>query len=175
MTTNSAAKGFISRNNSVGTSTEAFRLSTGKATVIYRGAIETLSDGTNTYTIRIGLMNTNQSAPTNGCFFRYTDSVNSGKWEAVTVDNGTETAQDTGITAIIATMEKFKVEVNSAGTEAKFYHNGTLTNTITTNIPTASNRLVGEGMTWIRTAGTTNLIALTSDYLWSRYEFTSAR
>ncbi len=114
-----------------------------------------LSDGTNTFTLRIGFIDSPSAEPTDGVYFRYTHSVNSGEWQAVTRAAGVETATDTNVAAIL-TWAFFEIEVNAAGTSAAFYINGVLVATNTTNIPTGAN-LTGIGVSAIKTAGAANI------------------
>lgn len=141
-------------------------------TLSYRVALSALSDGTDTYTIRIGFVNTFSSTPTSGAYFRYTHGTNSGKWEAVTVDSGVETAEDTGITADISTFHIFKVVANAAGTQIDFYIDGVKTNDITTNIPSAV--FVGQSAVIHKTAGSTSR-TMYMDYFEFITERTTAR
>jgi hypothetical protein len=104
----------------------------------WRCALETLSDGTDTYTASVGFHDVVTSGDAaDGAYFRYTHGVNSGKWQAVTRASSVETAEDTGVTAVVTTYSIFEVRINAAGTSATFYIDGVLTNTIATNIPTA--------------------------------------
>lgn len=117
----------------------------------FRQAIGVLSDGTDTFTVRLGFGDqVNAGEHSEGIIFRYTHSVNSGKWQAVTISGGSETAEDTGVLADTV-FHVFKIEVNAAGTEVKFYIDGALTNTITTTIPTST----GINFKIDKTAGTT--------------------
>lgn len=120
-----------------------------------RVALSALSDGTDTYTIRIGMLDSYTGAPVDGAYFRYTHGTNSGKWEAVTVSNSTETAEDTGITAEASIFHTFKVVTNEAATQVDFYIDGTKTNDITTNIINSSARVTGKSLTIEKTAGST--------------------
>lgn len=113
-----------------------------------------LSDGTDTYTSRLGFLDSVSAEPTDGCYFRYTHGTNGGRWQAVTRAAGAETATDTGVAAA-ATWVYFEIEVNAAGTSVAFYINGALVATNTTNIPTSGN-LTGIGTSHIKSAGTTN-------------------
>lgn len=120
-----------------------------------RAALETLSDGTNTYIVRIGFADAynTTAAIVDGAYFRYTHGTNSGKWQAVTISNGTETAQDTGITADVTTYHIFKVTPNAAGTSVSFSIDGSVTNTISTNVINSASRLTGKVITLEKTAG----------------------
>lgn len=111
----------------------------------FRLQLANLSDGTNTYVSRVGMGTgttqwTSVSEFTDGCFFRYTHSVNSGKWQAVTRSGGVETATDTGSTAN-TNYHTFYVKVNQAGTSVTFYIDGSLVATNTTNIPSTATIL----------------------------------
>lgn len=140
-----------------------------------RAKIKTLSTGTDTYVARIGFIDSVTVESTDGVFFRYTDSVNGGKWQAVTRSNSVETATDTGITAQIPNWNLFYIVVNAAGTSAAFYIDGTLVATNTTNIPTGASRDTGYGISVQRSAGTTSFTALYYDYQWADLVFTTPR
>lgn len=104
-----------------------------------RVALETLGTGVERYTTYVGFGdNTGAGDMTDGCYFRYNDNVNSGRWEAVTAAAGVRTATNTGITAV-TTFSIFEVRINSAGTSVEFYIDDVLVATNTTNIPTGAN------------------------------------
>lgn len=123
----------------------------------WRAAIETLSDGTNTFHIRAGYGDaiSTQAGIVDGAYFRYSHGVNSGKWQAITISNSSETAQDTGVTAVVTTYNIFRIVTDPSAANVKFYINGTLTNTITTNIINSSARLTRTMFTIEKTAGST--------------------
>lgn len=103
-----------------------------------RAAVHTLSDGTDTFTVYMGWSdNISTGDVTDGAYFRYTHSVNSGKWEAVTAGGGSRTATDTGVTAD-TTFHIFDIRVNQAGTSVEFYIDNVLVATNTTDIPTTA-------------------------------------
>lgn len=121
----------------------------------FRQALSALSDGTDTYTVYLGFGdNVNAGTHTEGAFFRYTHGTNGGRWQAVTVTGGVETAEDTGVTPVAGVYDIFQIVVNAAGTQVDFYINGTKTNDITTTIPGASS---GTGLNFkiVKSAGTT--------------------
>jgi Protein of unknown function (DUF2793)/Repeat of unknown function (DUF5907) len=124
----------------------------------------TLSDATNTYTMEVGFVNVLTSAPNFSIMFRYTHSVNGGRWEAICNNNGTITAVDTGIAASTGVMRTFEIEVNATNTSVAFFIDGTLVATITTNIPAATVGF-GAGITARRTVGTAAVNAIVADYL----------
>lgn len=105
-----------------------------------RTALSALSDGTDTYTAYFGLGdNPNSGDMVNGCYFRYTHSVNSGKIEAVCSNSSTRTASDTGITPTSSSFRIFEIVVNQAASSVAFYIDGSIVSTITTNIPSTYN------------------------------------
>jgi hypothetical protein len=98
--------------------------------------------------------------------FRYTNGVNSGKWQGVTRSNSVETTVDTTIAAAAATWVKFGFTVNTAGTSVQFYINDVAVGAaITTNIPTgASRKLTYLPGLIIKSAGTTSRSLLVDRY-----------
>jgi hypothetical protein len=136
---------------------------------------EVLSDGTETYTAYCGFIdNSGAGDHTDGMYFRYTHSVNGGRWEAVTSTNSVRTATDTGVSAAI-TYKVFEIEVDQAVTEVRFYIDGTLVATNTTNIPPAfSTNQFGYGMKIEKSVGTTAR-NLSMDWYYFETERTTAR
>jgi hypothetical protein len=128
-----------------------------------RVALSAASDGTDTYTVRIGFLDSQTANSTDGAYFRYTHGTNSGKWEAVTVSNGVETAEDTGI-AGAGDTSFHHFEITATGTQIDFKIDGSLTNDITTNIINDASRLTSHGVHIRKSAGTTARILYT-DYL----------
>lgn len=120
--------------------------------------LATASDGTETYTTRYGFNDGGSTTPGNGvdgAFFRYTHSVNGGRWECVTRSNSVETATDSGVAGISASYQCLEIEVNAAGTSVNFRINGASVATNTTNIPTGASRATGINMHIVKSAGTT--------------------
>jgi hypothetical protein len=123
--------------------------------IVFRAALSALSDGTDTYTVRMGFLDNSTGTPTDGAYFRYTHGTNSGKWQAVTVSNSVETAEDTTIAAEASVFHTFKIVANSDATQVDFYIDGVKTNDITTNIINSSARVTGHGAHIVKSAGTT--------------------
>ncbi len=123
------------------------------------GNANALSDGTNTYFIKVGFSNAvTTGRGTDNVMFYYTHaSATTTKWMAETasgnVRTGTET--DTGITVSLDTWYRMRIEINNAATEVRFYINGTLVATNTANIPTGVN-LCPVWFAVVKSAGTTN-------------------
>lgn len=103
--------------------------------------LKALSNSTNHYTFGMGLMHTG-GAPGNhepggnneGVYLRYSHGVNSGKWQARCYADS-ETAADTGITVVAQTWYKLRIEIDPDAAEVRFYINGSIVATISTNIP----------------------------------------
>jgi hypothetical protein len=124
------------------------------------------SDGTETYTDRFGLGDSTTGVdPVDGAFFRYTHSVNGGRWQCVTRQNDTETATDSGVSTGIGIATMTKARIVWDGTDVKFYLGGTLVATNTTNIPSGTARSCGiiPGQI-VKSAGTTSR-EMTLDYV----------
>lgn len=150
-------------------------LGLGRARIQAKAAIHTLSNATDSYTTRVGFIDNSGSESTDGVFFRYTDGVNSGKWQAVCRSNNVETANDTGITPVADTWHLMTVDVNAAGTSAAFSIDGSVVQTITTNIPVGAGRELGYGMLAIKSAGTTATSGGYVDFMEVEYDFTTQR
>lgn len=100
-------------------------------------------------TVRIGYHDTTTNADaTDGAYFEILDATCSCK----TANNSTRTTDATTLTLSLDTAYTFDIEVNAAGTSARFrVYSGTsataaLDVTITTNIPTTSARAFGAGI-----------------------------
>jgi len=141
----------------------------------FRSALTSgLSDGTNTYTAYIGFLdNPNSGDMTDGIYFRYTHSVNGGRWEAVVADAGVRAAVDTGIAPSNTVNQVFVIIVNQAGTQAQFYIDGTLTNTVSSGLPGAGDFFF-YGAKIEKSAGTTSR-SIAVDWLYFNSLRTSAR
>lgn len=126
--------------------------------------IDTLSDGTNTYTARFGFIDAQSAESTDGLFFRYTHSVNSGKWVLVGRSNSTETTVNATNTAVAAaTWYRLTIICYPNGTTSDFFQDGTYLGSVTTNIPTGSGRATGFGMMFLKSAGTTDINIMDMD------------
>lgn len=158
-----------------GSTPSVLKLGSGRGRFQSKCAIHTLSNGTDTYTVRVGFIENLGGESTDGAFFRYTDSVNSGKWQAVTRSNGVETATDTGITPVADAWHLMAIDVNAAGTSVVFSIDGSTVATITTNIPTGSGRETGFGLMAQKSAGTTATSGLYVDFAEVEVNFTTAR
>ncbi len=137
---------------------------------------DALSDGTNTYSSRIGF--TRDPAvgnPQDGLFFEYDPSTRSNhNWWCVSRNNNSNRAVDSGVAASISAPRTLRIEVNAAGTEVRSYINGSLVDTNTTNVPSGSSRMMGYGGAIQKIAGSTQRAAYI-DYLRIVLHFPSGR
>lgn len=147
-------------------STTCIRLGGGEAIIEYRVRIPTVSDGTQTFTVRCGFMSDAGGDAPNGVFWRYTHSVNSGNWQGVARTNNSETATNFSTAPVTSGWQKLRIVVNAAGTSATFYINGTSVGTVSSNIPTASSRETAIGASIIKSAGTTARTLLMDYVAW---------
>lgn len=129
-----------------------------------RGGLMNLSDATNTYTARIGMFDVLTAEPTHGAYFRYTHSVNGGRWQAVCRASNVETAVDTGVAAATGGNGTFEIRFSADGNTVTFFIDDVLVATITTNLPALSTSM-GFGFNFSRSVGTAAFNAASFDYL----------
>jgi hypothetical protein len=70
--------------------------------------------------------------------FRYSTPASDANWKAVTKDGTTQNVADTGV-AISTTGTEFEIEFDDTNSKINFRINGTLTNTLSANLPGAAN------------------------------------
>lgn len=140
-----------------------------------RMALNQLSNATDTFTVYIGFLDSSGAGdPGNGAVFGYSHGANSGRWTAKTFKAGASTITDTGIAADIL-YSLFEIEIAQDGSNVKFYINGSLVATNTTNIPTAvTAQTFGYGWRIEKSAGTAS-VALSTDWYVFEHERTTAR
>ncbi|HSW98766.1 MAG TPA: hypothetical protein VLF71_02930 [Candidatus Saccharimonadales bacterium] len=123
----------------------------------YESAVQypTLSNGTDRYVHRIGFDDSSVGNldPTDGCIFKYSDNVNSGKFQGACFNNTATTTCDTGLTVAAATWYRLTIVVNAAGNSVDFEVNGVSKCQVTSNIPTS--RVTTFMSNFVKTLGTT--------------------
>lgn len=127
----------------------------------YFGGFSALSDGTNTYQFLsgvLGAVGNGVAAQFEGAYFLYdsqgvaSGSAASANWQCVTAASSTRTYTTTSVAASTSANTKLRVELDKSAAEARFYINGTLVATHTTNLTSASCRPAAQ---IIKSAGTT--------------------
>jgi hypothetical protein len=130
-------------------SANAMQFQFGGGTWMYESYIEVdiLSDATNRFRFISGFGNVaNSGTETNGAFFTYDEggvsngTIASPNWQCVTTVGAVRTLTTTSV-AVTTTWTKLRIIVNAAATEVKFYIDGTLVATHTTNIPVLPTRI----------------------------------
>lgn len=160
---------------SFATAGTVIRFGFGRAYAASRLRLTALSNAVSTFSVRAGFIDSISAESQDGAFFRYTDTVNGGRFQAVTRQNNTETAADTGVAVAINTDYKLEVIVNADGTSAEFRINGVVVATITTNIPVGTSRDTGAGVMVLRTVGTATIVPVLLDYTNVEQIITAAR
>lgn len=152
-------------------SATSMRFTAGEFFVEYVIKIPTLSNGTDTFTARVGFLDSH--TPVDGCYFEYTDGVNSGQWQCKASGNSTVTTSNTTVAAD-TNFHRFGVLVNATGTQVDYYIDGTNVGTITgANIPD-STEYTAHGVGIVKTLGAgTRYIYI--DYYFFDVELTTAR
>lgn len=154
------------------TAATALRLSGGDAVIEALVRVPTLPDGTDSFAFRVGFGDSAGADMTDGAYFELTQA--SANWQCATASNSTRTKTNSSTAAAANTWTRLKITVNAAGTSVKFYINGTLVATNTTNIPTAAGRETGLATNIVKSAGTTARTA-DVDYLQASIVYTTSR
>jgi hypothetical protein len=153
----------------------------GGGTWMYESYIEVdiLSDATNRFRFISGFGNVASSGTeTNGAFFTYDEggvsngTIASPNWQCVTTVGAVRTLTTTSV-AVTTTWTKLRIIVNADATEVKFYIDGTLVATHTTNIPVLPNRLKVKQMI-AKLLGTGNRFVY-CDYIFYENNLTTLR
>lgn len=110
--------------------------------------IANLSNGTNRYTLRLGVGDTVNADQVNGVYFEYSDNINSGNWVLKTSAASSRTTTNTAV-AVATGWHNFTITV-SGGT-ATYFLDGVSLGTNAATIPTAG---VGPWVDAARDAGT---------------------
>lgn len=98
--------------------------------------ITALSNGTNRYTLNLGIGDTLTTvAVANGCWISYSDNVNSGNWTFNTSAASSATNSNSAV-AVTTGWHNAQVTINAAGTLVTFVMDGVTLGTIALTIPT---------------------------------------
>jgi hypothetical protein len=140
----------------------------GSITMKGRFRLETLSTPTERYTILIGIGSVNSYLGVGQILLRYSDDINSGKFQMYKSLGGVATA-DTGVTADINTW--YNIEIQTVGTTATFFINGVNVGTLDI---TGVNNDFGIYFDWRKSVGSTNRNVYL-DYLFGEQILTTPR
>jgi hypothetical protein len=122
------------------------------------------SNGTNTFFVLDGWMSSSFTAtPSNGIFFYYIHNQNSGNWIAVCRAAGVETRVDTDTPPTTDSYQTRTIVTSS--TDVKFYIDGILKATITTNTPRLVGQEVVPNLCLLNSVGTGSLRGINVDYM----------
>ena len=106
-----------------------------------RVRVPVLSSASVGYKIIIGLQDGNVAGlPTNGIFFSYNHTENSGRWIASCRRASTSSSINSSIT-VLAQWYVLECEINAAGDSVEFFVNRTSIGSLTTNIPLTSTSM----------------------------------
>jgi hypothetical protein len=133
----------------------------GDITATWYFKINTLSDGTNSYTLTMGLTASGGPAGVDGAYFSYTHALNSGQWQCNTSLGGSGTARNS--TSTVATGYQVVQLVFSPGVQAAFYAGTTLANLASICTPVATNLPTGQCSPFFRVAKTLGASSVTFD------------
>lgn len=141
--------------------------------------LEDLSDGTNQFTFRAGVVSSSTNTDATGVFFKYIDNEASGNLQAICRNGASTTATDLGLTLVADTWYRARFEINAAWSEVKFYVYGDGSSsvnsaTITTDIPVTGTTIFPLAGGIYKSAGTTSRRAYL-DYAKLHKKLTSPR
>lgn len=136
-----------------------------------------LSDSTDRYIVYVGLVNSFTAESSDQICFKYSDDINSGRWQGITSRNGSNTTVNGGAGQVVATATwyKLRIEINAAATSVEFFVNGTSIGTSTTNIPQETSADQIQISVNIRKTAGTNSRAIDCDYINCYYILTTSR
>lgn len=151
----------------------AMILGGGTLTINWVFKIGTLSNGTNRYTLRMGMGDKSSTDQNNGCYFEYSDNINGGQWTYKTANGGVRTTTNSA-TAVTTGWHNAQITVNAAGTSISYVMDGvSLGAAITTNIPTVNK--VAPFIQMVTNVGVTPLNVLLVDLFYLNQSLTTPR
>lgn len=162
---------------SVGYLAGYFKMTGGVMTYETRIRFSNLSDGTNTFTGRIGAGETfGAGAWGAGFFFSYTHSVNSGNFTINVAHAAATSSADSGVPVVAGQWYRLKITCNASGSSYEFFIDDTSVGTLATaNVPTS-----GDFLNFIYQLDRTAAAAAASrvlaiDYIATEQTFTTPR
>jgi hypothetical protein len=136
--------------------TSSFCLAMGAVTMRYRCLLPLLSTGAEEFALNIGMGNTVGAGAqqTDGVYFRYDRTV-SANWIMETANGAVRTSTTSATAVTAAAWFLLQIDINSAGSLATYYVNGTSIGTVSTNLPTFPNN-AGTMFKIVKSVGTTS-------------------
>lgn len=146
----------------------------GAITVNWVMKVGTLSDGTNTYTLRIGMGDNQTGDQANGVYFEYTHTLNSGNWVGKTAAASSRSSANSAVAVQTSTYVNLKITINAAATSVSFFVNSVeiANSPLATNIPTLA---VTPFFHIVRAAGTIPADAVLVDLFYLTQTLTTPR
>lgn len=153
------------------TSVESLALGGGATTVTWIVRIPVLSNGTDRFSVGVGVNGAIGGTINKGVLFTYSDNVNSGNWYAQANDGTTTASSDTGVAVVANSWYNLTLVVNAAGTSCDFYVNGVYKTTVASNLPTQSTNYT---VFIKKSAGSTSTV-VDIDAFYSKIALTNSR
>jgi hypothetical protein len=113
-----------------------------------------LSNVTDEYVFAFGYYDTTNADAIDGVYWEYDRATAGDFWRAATSNNSVRTKDTTSIAVTAGTWYRLGIEINSSGNRAKYYVNGALIDTISSNIPNGTARTTAPFWGYRKTAGT---------------------
>ncbi len=136
--------------------------------------IPSLSDGTNTYLLRVGLGDqTTATDFTDGVYFEYVSGT-SLEWRIATASNNTRTKVNSGTLVATNAWQNLRFVVEEDASSVEFFVNSISVGTVSTNIPIGTTRLLGPIYVLAKSLGTTARLVY-FDYFLFRQNLSAAR
>lgn len=148
-----------------------FVLGGGEITVNWVFKINTLSDNTNRYIMRLGLGDTPSADQANGVYFQYSHNLFSGRWAMKTAAASVVNFSSTSID-VTTGWHNLSVSINANRTLATYVVDGVTTGTMSLTIPTAP---ITPFIDITYTSGTGVLDAHMVDLMYLNQELTTSR
>lgn len=146
----------------------------GEVTLQWFTLLNQLSNVTETFTYNIGIAyDSLANAFTDGVFFSYTHSVNSGKWVINSIKSSAATTANTNST-VDTNWHAYKIVVNAAATSVSFYIDGVQVtgSPLATNIP--NTKAIVPVVSMVKSVGTSRVYS-TIDLYTLHIELTTPR
>jgi hypothetical protein len=116
--------------------------------------IATLSNATDEYVFTCGMYDATNADAVDGVYFEYDRATAGDFWRTCSSNNSVRTKNTSSNAVVAGNWISLRLELNAAWTRAKYFFNGTLFDTITTNIPNGTARTTGPFWGFRKTAGT---------------------